>query len=71
VQGVPGTPSRQPGEMHYSVRRHPGGDGPLLGSVTVVTELADQRSALTVQVGRPHTEMPHTLTPEPEGTRSS
>ncbi len=63
---VPGTPSRQPGDMHYQVHA---ADGRMTASVYVLTAVTEQRSALVRQLSPPHVEVLHTLAPEPEGTR--
>lgn len=64
---VPGPPVGQVGEMQYFVRRFD--DGRLTATVCVVTELADQRSALTASIAPRHTEMLHLVTPTAEGTQ--
>jgi len=63
---VPGTPVQQPGEMQFFVSRT--SDGQLGLSPLFVSEIADQRSAVTHTV--PHQlEIAYLLTAEPEGTR--
>jgi len=66
---VPGTPSRQPGDMQYYVHGHPAGDGRMTASVYVLTAVEGQRSALIVQLSAPHFEVLRTVTPDPGGTR--
>jgi hypothetical protein len=63
---VPGTPSGQVGEMQYFVRRED--DGRLTARALVVTELTDQRSALTVGIAPRRVEMLHLVTAREEGT---
>lgn len=64
---VPGTPARQAGEMHYFIsgRR----DGKLGASITVVTELDSERSALVASITAPRFETLHLLTPADQATR--
>jgi hypothetical protein len=64
---VPGTPTRQVGEMQYFVRRED--DGRLWASACVVTELTDQHSALTAAITPPHIEVLHLVTPAQQGTQ--
>lgn len=64
---VPGTPERQVGEMHYFIsgRR----DGKLGPSISVVTELDQERSALVASITAPRSETFHLLTPQGQATR--
>jgi hypothetical protein len=64
---VPGTPTRQVGEMQYFVIRQD--DGRLRAEACVVTELTDQHSALTATIAPPHSEVLHLVTPAPQGTQ--
>jgi len=61
---VPGTPQGQAGEMQYFIDRR--ADGPFTGQVVVVTETADQRSALACRLGLFQFEQHYQLTPESE-----
>lgn len=63
---VPGTPTREVGEMQYFVGRHPGGR--FTASVMMVTELADGHRAVTRELGYSR-EVVHVVTPMPGGTR--
>ncbi len=63
---VPGTPTREVGEMQYFVNRHPGGR--FTTSVVMVTELADGHRAVVRSLWYPH-EIVHVVTPVPGGTR--
>lgn len=64
---VPGTPARQAGEMHYFIsgRR----DGRLGASITVVTALDPERSALVTSITAPRFETLHLLTSQGQATR--
>jgi uncharacterized protein YndB with AHSA1/START domain len=64
---VPGTPTRQVGEMQYFVRRED--DGRLWASACVVTELPRQYSAVTAGIAPPHIETLHLVTPAQQGTQ--
>jgi len=61
---VPGTPQGQAGEMQFFIQRP--ADGPPIGQVVVVTETADQRSALACRLGLFQFEQHYLLTPESE-----
>jgi hypothetical protein len=63
---VPGTPTREVGEMQCFVSRAPGGR--FVASVTMVTVLADGHRAVSRQLGQPY-ECVHVITPVPGGTR--
>jgi hypothetical protein len=64
---VPGTPQREVGEMQYFVRGH--ARDRFTAAVHLVTELAEERSAVTRHIGPPHDETHHLFTPVPGGTR--
>lgn len=64
---VPGTPARQAGEMHYFISGQRGGK--IGTSITVVTELDPERSALVANITQPRTETFHLLTPQGQATR--
>jgi uncharacterized protein YndB with AHSA1/START domain len=64
---VPGTPTRQVGEIQYIVRRED--DGRIGARACVVTELTDQHSALTADITPPHVEVLHLVTPAQHGTQ--
>lgn len=61
---VPSTPQGEAGEMQYFISR--AADGQLTGDAVVVTEISDQRSALTHALGPLQFEERYLLTPESE-----
>lgn len=63
---VPGTPTRQAGEMQYFIMRH--GDR-LWAEVTMLTEFTDQHSVLNVSLVPRHTATLYLVMPAAEGTR--
>lgn len=64
---VPGTPSRQAGELQYFVRKN--ADGWHTTEVIAVTELNPGRSALTANITSSNDEIYHLITPQAPGTR--
>lgn len=64
---VPGAPLRQAGELQYFIHRHP--DDRFTCAVCVIREFTEKRWAVTQQVGPPHTQTHHAVTPVPGGTR--
>ena len=64
---VPGTPTRQVGEMQYLISHLD--NGQLRNTVTMLTELSARRFALISNVGKAPLEILHHIEPDGQGTR--
>jgi hypothetical protein len=64
---VPGTPQGEVGEFQYAIRRRP--DGRFVVFVHEITELIEERRAVTRSIGSARAEMIYLLAPAPQGTQ--